>query len=71
MSADSVDLVYLDPPFNTGRDFGEFDDRWKHWTSDEEEVFPDLMTLAFHHHGTAMENYLKFMAIRLLEMKRS
>lgn len=23
-----ADLVYLDPPFNTGRKFGEFDDRW-------------------------------------------
>lgn len=25
---ESVDLVYLDPPFATGLDFGEFDDRW-------------------------------------------
>ena len=24
----SVDLVYADPPYGTGRDFGEFDDRW-------------------------------------------
>ena len=24
----SVDLIYLDPPFNTGRDFKSFDDRW-------------------------------------------
>ena len=24
----SVDLVYCDPPYNTGRDFGDFDDRW-------------------------------------------
>lgn len=23
-----VDLIYCDPPFATGRDFGEFDDRW-------------------------------------------
>ena len=22
----SVDLVYLDPPYNTGRNFGEFED---------------------------------------------
>jgi site-specific DNA-methyltransferase (adenine-specific) len=26
---ESVDLVYLDPPFFSGRDFGTFDDRWK------------------------------------------
>ena len=24
-----ADLVYADPPFGTGRDFGEFDDRWE------------------------------------------
>ena len=23
-----VDLVYLDPPYNTGKDWGAFDDRW-------------------------------------------
>jgi len=25
----SVDLVYIDPPYNTGKDWGDFDDRWK------------------------------------------
>ena len=25
---ESVDLIYCDPPFNTGKDWGEFDDRW-------------------------------------------
>lgn len=25
----SIDLIYIDPPFNTGRDFKDFDDRWK------------------------------------------
>ena len=24
----SIDLIYADPPFNTGKDWGEFDDRW-------------------------------------------
>ena len=28
MDEGCVDLVYLDPPFNTNRDWGEFDDRW-------------------------------------------
>ncbi len=25
----SVDLVYIDPPFNSGKDWGDFDDRWE------------------------------------------
>lgn len=24
-----VDLIYLDPPFNTGKDFGSYSDNWK------------------------------------------
>lgn len=24
----SIDLVYIDPPYNSGRDFVEYDDRW-------------------------------------------
>ena len=28
LSAGSVDLIYADPPFATGRNFGQFDDRW-------------------------------------------
>ena len=28
---ESIDLIYLDPPFNTGRDHGAFEDTW-HWT---------------------------------------
>lgn len=33
-SVDKVDLVYLDPPFMTQRNFGEFDDRWGPHSSD-------------------------------------
>ena len=29
LDKDSIDLIYLDPPYFTQRDFGEFDDRWK------------------------------------------
>src|SRR5574343_1665833 len=25
----SIDLIYLDPPFNTGRDFGSYQDNWQ------------------------------------------
>ena len=28
LSDEWIDLIYADPPFNTGRDFGEYDDRW-------------------------------------------
>ena len=28
MSSASIDLIYLDPPFNTGKDFGAFKDSW-------------------------------------------
>ena len=28
MDASSVDLIYADPPFCTGKDWGDFDDRW-------------------------------------------
>ena len=23
------DLIYIDPPYNTGRDFGDYNDKWK------------------------------------------
>ena len=29
MESKSVDLCYADPPFNTGKDWGQFDDRWE------------------------------------------
>ena len=28
METGSVDLIYADPPFNSGKDWGEYDDRW-------------------------------------------
>ena len=29
INANICDLIYIDPPYNTGRNFGDFDDRWK------------------------------------------
>ena len=29
MPGGSVDLICTDPPFNTGKDWGAFDDRWE------------------------------------------
>jgi len=29
MPEGSIDLIYLDPPYNSGREFGDFNDQWK------------------------------------------
>ena len=29
MSSESIDLIYFDPPYNTGRNFFDFDDKFK------------------------------------------
>ena len=81
MEPNSVDLIYLDPPFNSGRDFkgsdgAEFTDKWK------DRVVVDSIVAAANGglghvflgslllHGKAMRNYLVYMTVRLLEMKR-
>ena len=46
LNDETIDLIYLDPPFNSNRDWGEFDDR-REW-----------------------DEYLAYMAVRLLEMHR-
>ena len=48
MPDESVDLICTDPPFNTGKDWGAFDDRWK----------------------GGLNQYLKFMEARAVEMRR-
>ena len=48
MESGSVDLVYLDPPFCTGRDFGAFNDKWG--TEDiDETLYPQFMELVNRH----------------------
>ena len=72
----SIDLVYMDPPFNTGRDFGAFDDRWK--SADDSQAaeldslprVSDAVSAALEIHGYAMHAHVVFMAVRLLEMQR-
>ena len=66
----SVDLIYLDPPFMTGRDWGAFDDRWASmdsyiaWMRERIEALRDLLaptgSLYLHCDPTA-SHYLKIM----------
>ena len=66
MESVSVDLVYLDPPFCTGRDFGSFSDKWK----DGEVSDNPLTQVALETHGKPMAAYLSFMKPRMLELHR-
>ena len=66
MKSEIIDLIYLDPPFCTGRDFGAFTDRWAGG-----EISNSLISLiAKEAHSKQMAAYLSFMEPRLIEMKR-
>ena len=73
----SIDLVYLDPPFNSGRDYGKsggtFTDKWGGANPDMDGIPDDLgavCDIAELLHGEGMLAYLVFMATRLAEIKR-
>ena len=71
MPSASIDLIYLDPPFNTGRDFGAFNDRWKGVPeSTGDSLIDDYIALTARMHSKAMASYLAFIAVRLIEMRR-
>ena len=79
MESESVDLIYLDPPFNTKRDFHAFDDRWTMkdadvtWLAGIADKHPGMYKVveaASVTHGKGMQSYLCMMGIRLLEMRR-
>ena len=72
IESDSIDLIYADPPFCSGRDWGEFDDRW---TADNSGLFGDdwddeVSRIAGKFHSKSMANYLSFMASRLEQIHR-
>ena len=79
MAEGSVDLIYLDPPFNTGKDWGEFDDRWRSSAAEEAWFWGlqrDQTGLYYALHtaeltaGEGMKSYLLMLSMRLLEVKR-
>ena len=83
MNSDSVDLIYLDPPFNSNRNYAApigsqaagaaFKDTWTLSDIDIAEQAPSLHTViqaAREAHGKGMQSYLIMMSIRLLEMAR-
>ena len=84
INSDCVDLIYLDPPFNSNKQYGNpirgaFRDEWTmddakdEWVDSIEESHASLNLLirsAGKIHGEAMQGYLTFMAVRLIEMRR-
>ena len=86
MNSDSVDMIYLDPPFNSKRDYnnpigGDLDFKDK-WTLDDFDVAEHgllaenspaahaVIEAAKHTQGKGAMAYSIFMAVRILEMKR-
>ena len=65
MPDESVDLVATDPPFNTGRDFGMFNDKWEGDVIDH-----PLVRCAQDFHSTGMAAFMSFLYPRLTECHR-
>ena len=81
MDDHSVDLIYADPPFNTGREWSThvaaFNDTWNAADSDSMDEISSSMPIigrwlecVREMSDESMEGYLAFMALRLAEMKR-
>ena len=86
MNSASVDLIYLDPPFNSKADYAapigskaagaEFKDTWSlsdvdiTWLDLIEQKHPRLNRVIHAAMSSSDKSYLIYMAIRLLEMKR-
>lgn len=96
INSETVDMIYLDPPFNKGRAFqtplvskykvagkevtAQFADTWhdneqfkSYWISEIKEQYPKLhkyLKTVAKFSNQSNRNYLTFMAMRLIEMKR-
>lgn len=71
-----LDLIYIDPPFNTGRNFGEFDDNWASKSialevAEVSEIMPDFIAaIKLLKLNEATINYLFSMALRCWYMRK-
>ena len=86
MNSDSVDLIYLDPPFNSKADYSapvgskaagaHFKDTWTlrdvdvEWINIMEREHPALYRVLLAAMTSSDKSYLAYMAVRLLEMRR-
>ena len=85
MESDSVDLIYTDPPFNTGTfrkgktEKHSFIDTWSEYQVDFAYAYSlkmhhpklwEMIALAEDMHSLAMRHYLEFMAPRIVQMHR-
>ena len=82
LNSESVDLIYLDPPFNSNRSYAAgaaFKDTWTlsdldvarmGLIADEQPTMYKVLQAAGVTHGKPMQSYLCMMAVRLLEMRR-
>lgn len=77
LASESVDLIYLDPPFMSQADYGDFGDKWKWDPGDEEAKKRLLGKLPNWTKATetllglcGMLSYLYYMAERLIECAR-
>ena len=86
MNSDSIDLIYLDPPFNSNADYAapigsraagaEFKDTWNltdidvEWITLIADKHPALQRVLLAAPSDSRKSYLVYMAVRLLEMHR-
>ena len=86
MNSESVDLIYLDPPFNSNADYAApigskaagaaFKDTWTlsdvdvEWVNLIEARHPALYRVLLAAMTSSDKSYLVYMAVRLLEMRR-
>ena len=86
MNSASIDLIYLDPPFNSNANYAapigsiaagaEFKDTWTlndvdaEWINLIKDRYPALQRVLLAAMTKSDKSYLVYMAVRLLEMKR-
>ena len=78
-NASTIDLIYLDPPYNTNKDWGEFNDSWDEkdfydeWTHELYKFYPSLNSLIKTTRNIKDSRawaYMVMISVRLIELKR-